>query len=115
MTTPVLIKVGSEGLEVLEGLKTIDVVSKLGDKSIRCANVSPDGKLIAYFNGDLLKIAKFPTFEVVFEKPNVQANVLQFSPNGNILAIWHLFVQGTVNNLHIYDVRLGELLKCKFY
>ncbi|XP_077987578.1 eukaryotic translation initiation factor 2A-like [Glandiceps talaboti] len=116
---PLLAVRGSDGVSLVEGpprLKQYDSFPSDTSKNCKVQAFSTDGKLFAWCNGFCVNIIETKTCGLVQKLDRPKTHFLQFSPQGNILATWEMYVvnrevPGGQPNLHLWDVKTGEDLK----
>lgn len=91
-------------------------------KTIKCLQFSPDGRKLAWSNGDCVQISSLGDDGNWSSPPqridHSKAYSISWSPLGSILASWEMYatVQGKdpSPNLHLWDAKTGEKLKSFF-
>ncbi|CAG0914556.1 unnamed protein product [Notodromas monacha] len=83
---------GSSGVIVIPKVGEEETKVTLNNtKSCRVAAYSPDGKVLAFYDGTCVLVHDGDTFEEVAKLPVARAHALQFSPHGSFLASWEQY------------------------
>ncbi|XP_064614791.1 eukaryotic translation initiation factor 2A-like [Liolophura sinensis] len=121
-TVPKLALRGSQGLWLANGYADFQEVKEFPRESTpTCKGLtfSEDGTLLAWTTEQSLKIVKFPSCQLLYEKEHPRLACLQFSPKGTYLAAWEPYrvnreAQSGIPNLHFYNMETGALEKSLF-
>ncbi|XP_075163748.1 eukaryotic translation initiation factor 2A [Haematobia irritans] len=82
-------------------------------KNSRSISFSPDGRYFAYSNGQEVKVLKTNNWKLQCKLPRPKAFYLKFSPRGNYLCTWELYVitkdipEGSPN-MFVYEIATGK-------
>jgi len=116
---PILATRGSAGLILYQGqnaFNTNNVLMKDESPNVRIMQYSDDGTLLAYGNGQSLKILSMVDGSMVFETSKQKTAELVISPKNRYLATWEPFYttpqnpQGS-NNFEIVDMTTNTVVK----
>ncbi|XP_052215411.1 eukaryotic translation initiation factor 2A-like isoform X1 [Dreissena polymorpha] len=118
MALPITLR-GSAGIWMINGPPNIDKPHDFPrETSSKCKVMvfSKDGAMLAWSNGDCVKIFDVAANKVLKEIDRPRASLMTFSPKGTYLVIWELYTvdkatQNGLPNLSIYDVASGQCLK----
>ncbi|XP_074658465.1 eukaryotic translation initiation factor 2A-like [Tubulanus polymorphus] len=112
---------GSDGIWMHYGPPTNKRKEDFRDtnKNCRCMAFSSDGNLFAYINGKFVIVVDLRSNAIVCQLQKPKTIFLEFSPKSTYLATWESYyvVAGTPqgqlgpNNLNIWDVKTGSLVK----
>jgi len=111
---------GKEGVFLFNKAEHNEEVKLDTDKSgVNCRTLqySKDGALFAWSLNECVLIANADTGNIVRELPAPKVSFLVFSPRNTYLATWQnptSSSEGTPENLHIWDIKTGELV-AKFH
>ncbi|XP_011294189.2 eukaryotic translation initiation factor 2A [Musca domestica] len=82
-------------------------------KNSRSISFSPDGRYFAYSNGQEVKVLQTANWQLQCTLPRPKAFYLKFSPRGNYLCTWELYVitkdipEGSPN-MFVYEIATGK-------
>ncbi|XP_073839807.1 eukaryotic translation initiation factor 2A isoform X1 [Musca autumnalis] len=82
-------------------------------KNSRSISFSPDGRYFAYSNGQEVKVLETANWQLQCTLPRPKAFYLKFSPRGNYLCTWELYVitkdipEGSPN-MFVYEIATGK-------
>ncbi|XP_076100063.1 eukaryotic translation initiation factor 2A-like [Mytilus galloprovincialis] len=118
MAPPITLR-GSDGIWMVNGPPTLgsrpDFPGETSSKT-KVVVFSSDGALIAWCNGESVKVLKTSDYQQLWDLPHAKVQCMKFSPKGSILLLWENYSvnsetqQGNAN-LHIYNMQSGKLLK----
>ncbi|XP_043919686.1 eukaryotic translation initiation factor 2A [Protopterus annectens] len=119
---PLLAVRGSEGIYLLNGppcLTENERFTRDTGKSCKVFAFSKDGTLIAWCNGEKVKVVDVVDWKLVLSLDLPKTACVEFSPKNTILALWQPYTtskdtgQGEPN-LSLWDIKSGECIKSLF-
>lgn len=111
---PVIVTNGTKGLQVHNSSFPIRVVHQLTDRSVRCMEVSADGKFLVYpatsASGESIRVLNLESGEQALELPVTGSpQFLKLSPKGTWLASWFPFKSAKPGEEEVPNLTMHEL------